>query len=195
MQETEKEMVTHSSVLAWRIPRTEEPGGLQPMRSQESDTTWRLNHHHHQWRSCKRLGFNPWVRKIPCRRKWQPAPIFLPWKAHRGAWRATVHGLTKRWTWLSDWAPDCGSWRCLVRGSGICFLACRGCRSAGFGPPGSLCLWPGLWLLTPTWTNTEDMSLGWRVVSKEALLLCSKATTAECFAQGESQPFQTLDLE
>ena len=25
----EKEMATHSSVLAWRIPRTEEPGGLQ----------------------------------------------------------------------------------------------------------------------------------------------------------------------
>ena len=30
----EKEMVTHCSVLAWRIPRTEEPGGPQPMRSQ-----------------------------------------------------------------------------------------------------------------------------------------------------------------
>ena len=26
----EKEMATHSSILAWRIPRTEEPGGLQP---------------------------------------------------------------------------------------------------------------------------------------------------------------------
>ena len=25
----EEEMVTHSSILAWRIPRTEEPGGLQ----------------------------------------------------------------------------------------------------------------------------------------------------------------------
>ena len=28
----EKEMATHSSVLAWRIPGTEEPGGLPPMR-------------------------------------------------------------------------------------------------------------------------------------------------------------------
>ena len=27
----EKEMATHSSILAWRIPRTEEPGGLQAM--------------------------------------------------------------------------------------------------------------------------------------------------------------------
>jgi len=30
----EKEMATHSSVLAWRIPWTEEPGGLQSMGSQ-----------------------------------------------------------------------------------------------------------------------------------------------------------------
>ena len=29
----EKEMATHSSVLAWRIPGTEEPGGLLPMGS------------------------------------------------------------------------------------------------------------------------------------------------------------------
>jgi len=35
----EKEMATHSSVLAWRIPWTEEPGSLQFMGSQESDTT------------------------------------------------------------------------------------------------------------------------------------------------------------
>ena len=31
----EKEMATHSSVLAWRIPWTEEPGGLQSMGSQK----------------------------------------------------------------------------------------------------------------------------------------------------------------
>ena len=43
----EKEMATHSSVLAWKIPWTEEPGGLQSMGSQESDTTKRLKHHHH----------------------------------------------------------------------------------------------------------------------------------------------------
>ena len=30
----EKEMATHSSILAWRIPRTEEPGELQSMGSQ-----------------------------------------------------------------------------------------------------------------------------------------------------------------
>ena len=35
----EKEMATHSSILAWRIPWTEEPGGLQSMGSQELDMT------------------------------------------------------------------------------------------------------------------------------------------------------------
>ena len=32
----EEGMATHSSVVAWRIPRTEEPGGLQSMGSQKS---------------------------------------------------------------------------------------------------------------------------------------------------------------
>ena len=35
----EKEMATHSSILAWRIPWTEEPGRLQSMGLQELDTT------------------------------------------------------------------------------------------------------------------------------------------------------------
>ena len=35
----EKEIATHSSILAWEIPWTEEPGGLQSMVLQESDMT------------------------------------------------------------------------------------------------------------------------------------------------------------
>ena len=38
----EKGMATHSSVLAWRIPWTEEPGGLQYMVSQKPDMTKQL---------------------------------------------------------------------------------------------------------------------------------------------------------
>ena len=34
----EKDMATHSSILAWRIPWTEEPGGLQSMESEKSQT-------------------------------------------------------------------------------------------------------------------------------------------------------------
>ena len=39
MYTLKKEMATHSSILAWRIPWTEESGRLQSMGSQESDTT------------------------------------------------------------------------------------------------------------------------------------------------------------
>ena len=39
----EKEMATHSSIPAWRIPGTEELGRLQSMVSKESDTTERLH--------------------------------------------------------------------------------------------------------------------------------------------------------
>ena len=38
-------METHSSTLAWKIPWTEEPDGLQSMGSEESDTTERLHFH------------------------------------------------------------------------------------------------------------------------------------------------------
>ena len=38
-------MATHSSVLAWRIPGTGEPGGLQSMGFEESDMTERLHCH------------------------------------------------------------------------------------------------------------------------------------------------------
>ena len=31
---------------------------------------------------CNRHGFDPWVRKIPWRRKWQPTPVFFPGKFH-----------------------------------------------------------------------------------------------------------------
>ena len=31
---------------------------------------------------CRRRAFNPWVRKIPWRRKWPPTPVFLPGKSH-----------------------------------------------------------------------------------------------------------------
>ena len=49
----EEKMATHSSILAWRIPWTEEPSGLQSVGSQESGTTWRLTYTH----SVPRLNF------------------------------------------------------------------------------------------------------------------------------------------
>ena len=43
----EEEMATHSSILAWRIPWTEEPGRLQSMDHKESDTTEHAHTHTH----------------------------------------------------------------------------------------------------------------------------------------------------
>ena len=60
---------------------------------------------------CGSRGFNPWVGKIPWRRKWQPTPVFLPGESHGsclenpmdgGAWWITVHGVAKSRTRLSD---------------------------------------------------------------------------------------------
>ena len=60
----EKAMAPHSSTLAWKIPWTEEPGGLQSME---------LLRVGHDWvTSLWLFTFMHW------RRKWQPTPVFLP---------------------------------------------------------------------------------------------------------------------
>ena len=61
---SEKAMAPHSSTLAWRIPWTEEPGGLQPMGSLRVGHDWTT--------SLSLFTFMHW------RRKWQPTPVFLP---------------------------------------------------------------------------------------------------------------------
>ena len=62
--QVEKAMAPHSGTLAWRVPWTEEPDGLQPMGS------WRVGH---DWATSLSLfTFMHW------RRKWQPTPVFLP---------------------------------------------------------------------------------------------------------------------
>ena len=57
-------MTTRSSTLAWKIPRTEEPGGLPSMGS--------LRVGHNGATSLSLFTFIYW------RRKWQPTPVFLP---------------------------------------------------------------------------------------------------------------------
>ena len=59
-----------------------------------------------QCRRCKKWGFNPWVRKIPWRRKCNPLQYScLENSMNRGGWRATIHGVAKSQRWLSNWAP------------------------------------------------------------------------------------------
>ena len=58
-----------------------------------------------QWRRCKRLSFDPWVKKIPWSRKWQTRQYScLGNSMDRAAWRAMVHRATKSRTRLSNWA-------------------------------------------------------------------------------------------
>ena len=54
-----------------------------------------------QCRRHRRQRFDPGIRKIPWRMKWQPTPVFLPGKFHgeRRAWWATVHRVAKRHDW------------------------------------------------------------------------------------------------
>ena len=60
----EKAMAPHSSTLAWKIPWTEEPGGLQSMGSPRV---------RHNWATSLSL-----FTCMHWRRKWQPTPVFLP---------------------------------------------------------------------------------------------------------------------
>ena len=57
-------MAPHSSTLAWKIPWTEEPGGLQSMRSLRVGHDWAT--------SLSLFTFMHW------KRKWQPTPVFSP---------------------------------------------------------------------------------------------------------------------
>ena len=93
----EKEMATHSSVLAWRIPGTRESDGLPSLGLHRVGHDWSDfaaaaaswvpggtsgKEPACQCRRRKRRGFSPWVRKIPWRRKWQPTPVSLPGESH-----------------------------------------------------------------------------------------------------------------
>ena len=49
----EEEVATHSSILAWEIPCTEEPDGLQSVGSQESDVAEQLSMHAHKYKPRK----------------------------------------------------------------------------------------------------------------------------------------------
>ena len=90
----EKEMATHSSILAWEIPWREEPGRLQSMELQRVGHDLVTKQQEQNYISitlgasliaqvvknlpaCRRLEFNPWVKKIPWRRQWLPTPVFL----------------------------------------------------------------------------------------------------------------------
>ena len=68
-----------------------DPGGTAPPRgSQFIEVVWSSSASGLPWEfsgkesvcQCRRQGFNPWVGKIPWRRKWQPTAVFLPGESH-----------------------------------------------------------------------------------------------------------------
>ena len=138
----EKRMATHSSILAWRIPWTEETGGLQSMGSQRVRHDWVTKHsteHDYMCKSMegkrgdiciriadslsctvetkKTLQSNYFLMAVPAMQEIQVQwlgcedPLekatysrILAWRIpmDRGACWATVHGVTKSHTWLSN---------------------------------------------------------------------------------------------
>ena len=64
----EKEMATHSSTLAWKIPWTEEPDRVQSTGSLRVGHDWVTS-----------LSFSTFMH---WRRKWQPTPVLLPGESH-----------------------------------------------------------------------------------------------------------------
>ena len=97
--EVEKAMAPHSSTLTWKIPWTEEPGGLQSMGSLRLRYDWAT--------SLSLFTFMHW------RRKWQSTPVFLPGESQG---RGSVVGCclwghqSRTWLkWLSSkgWSSFC----------------------------------------------------------------------------------------
>ena len=92
----EKEMATQSSILAWKIPWTEEPGRLQSMQSQRVE---------HKWSDLRR-------------RQWHPTPVLLPGKSH-GRRRLVDCSPWGRWeSDTTEWLHFQFSLSCIGEGNG-----------------------------------------------------------------------------
>ena len=87
----EKGMVTHSSILAWRIPWTEESGGLQSMDChKETDMTERLSNNNMKAMTSQTL----------LSQRGDPVPGCLPliWHLHSGKRRGRFDPIEFKWT-------------------------------------------------------------------------------------------------
>ena len=85
----EKAMAPHSSTLTWRIPWSEEPGGLQPMGSLRV--------------GCDSVTSPSLFTFMHWRTKWQPTPVFLPGESQgrRSLW-AAIYGVAQSQTPLKQ---------------------------------------------------------------------------------------------
>ena len=114
----EKEKATHFCTLAWKIPWTVKPGRLQSVVTKIGhDWATSLSHFHFQkkWAStggsagkdsacsARDPGSIPGLGRSPGEGNGNPLQYScLENSMDRGAWQATVHGVTKSQTWLRD---------------------------------------------------------------------------------------------
>ena len=99
-------MAPHFSTLAWKIPWTEEPGGLQSMGS--------LRVRHDWVTSLSFFTFMHW------RRKWQPTPVFLPENPRDGgAWWVAVYGVAQSRTRLKRLSSSNSAYKLNKQGDNI----------------------------------------------------------------------------
>ena len=136
-------MAPHSSILAWKIPWMEEPGGLQSMGSLGVGHDWAT--------SLSLFTFMHW------RRKWQPTQCScLENPRDRGAWWAIISGVTQSRTWLKR----------LSSSSSMLYIKGFPCGSAGKAftcNVGDLSSIPGLGR-SPGEGNGNPLSvLAWRI--------------------------------
>ena len=121
-----------------------EPRSSRPKKSKQLDCATCLDY----GTCCGFSGVAPWKRTLPpvqrtqvrsrsgedpLEEAWPPTPVFLPGKfTDRGAWRATVHGVTKEWG-VTQRLQD-GSIMCLS------FLSFLNVCSHGFLRPENICI-------------------------------------------------------
>ena len=147
MHALEKEMATHSSVLAWRTPRTEEPAGLLSMGVPQSQTRLKQLSTH----ACTGEGNgNP----LQCSCLENPRD--------GGAWRAAVCGFTQSWTWLKQLSTHA----CTGEGNGN-QLQC----SCLENPRDRGAWWAAVYGFTQSWTRLKWLSSSSRVNTEKSLPL------------------------
>ena len=113
----EEDMGTHSTILAWRIPWTEEPGGLQSMGLQRVGYDWMTKYSYYGGIFQVALV----VKSLPANtgdiRDVGSISRILAWgiSMDRRAWWIIVHQVAKSQTWLSD-LPSCSCYGMMETG-------------------------------------------------------------------------------
>ena len=86
------------NILEWEADKSYLIPGKVQLQATQVAQWWRVFLPDRRW------GFDPWVGKIPWKRKWQPTPVFLPGRSHERGGLQSI-GSSSR-TQLSNWSND-----------------------------------------------------------------------------------------